>query len=385
MDAAANPFAPGAGTPPPALVGREPQLEAMRVLLARLGAGRPERSIVLCGLRGMGKTALLREMYRRAVEHGWRASYVEARRSLDLRATFVEQALEQLAGLSVTDKARATFDRALAFIKAVRAAARPGGVEVDVDPTLLAALGHSLEADLGALLSRLGEFARAQGIGVAFFCDELQELSSEAMEALCAAMHRVTQEQLPVALVAAGLPSLPGQLATAKSYAERLFSYPTVAALTAADVATALTDPLPEGVTVEQAALEAMVQYADGYPLLVQLVGTHAWNLAEGSTIRTQDVERAKPAAFASLSDELFLARWQRATPRERDYLRAVAGHSGHTTSGDAARAAGFADTTAAGPVRDQLIGKGLLWAPERGQIAFTIPLFELFIDGQPT
>jgi hypothetical protein len=383
MDPALNPFAPGAGTPPPALVGRDQQIEALRVLLARLSAGRPERSIVLCGLRGMGKTALLRELHLRAREADWRASYVEARSGLDVRLTFVEQALEQLAGLSIAEKATASFNRALSFIKALRAAANPGGVHVDVDPALLAPLGHSLEADLGALLSQLGEFAQAQGIGVVFFCDELQELDNAGMEAVCAAMHRVTQEQLPIALVAAGLPSLPGRLATAKSYAERLFSYPVVGPLSDDDARAALTAPLPIDVTIATDALDELVEFAEGYPLLLQLVGKHAWDLAPGPEIGKSDVALAKPAAFDSLSRELFLARWQRATPRERDYLRALAELGGHTTSGDAARGAGYADSTAAGPAREQLIAKGLLWAPERGQVAFTIPLFERFILDQ--
>jgi hypothetical protein len=384
MDPALNPFAPGAGTPPPALVGRDQQIEALRVLLARLSAGRPERSIVLCGLRGMGKTALLRELYLRARQAEWRVSYVEARSGLDIRLTFVEQALEQLAGLSVAEKAAASFNRALTFIKALRAAASPGGVQVDVDPALLAPLGHSLEADLGALLSRLGEFAQAQGIGVVFFCDELQELDNDGMEAVCAAMHRVTQEQLPIALVAAGLPSLPGRLATAKSYAERLFSYPVVGPLSDDEARAALTEPLPGDVTIAPGALDDLVQFAEGYPLLLQLVGKHAWDLADGPEIGESDVALAEPAAFDSLSRELFLARWQRATPRERDYLRAVAELGGQGTSGDAARGAGYPDSTAAGPARDQLIAKGLLCSPERGQVAFTIPLFERFIRDQP-
>jgi hypothetical protein len=196
-------------------------------------------------------------------------------------------------------------------------------------------------------------------------------------------MHRVTQEQLPIALVAAGLPSLPGRLATAKSYAERLFSYPVVGSLSDDDARAAITAPLPSDVTIAPDALDDLVEFAEGYPLLLQLVGKHAWDLADGPEIAKSDVALAKPAAFDSLSRELFLARWQRATPRERDYLRAVAELGGQTTSGDAARSAGYPDSTAAGPAREQLIAKGLLWAPERGQVAFTIPLFERFILDQ--
>ncbi len=380
MDRAVNPFAPGAGTAPPALVGRDQQLEQFDLLMQRLEAGRPERSMVLCGLRGMGKTALLREMFVRAGRAGWRASYLEARPTIDLRESFVTQVLQQLAGLSVVDRARATFDRTLGVVKAIRGAVSAPGVEIDVDPALLVSVGHSLEADLGVLLSRLGEFAREQGIGVVFFCDELQELNREAHEALCAAMHRMAQEQLPVALVAAGLPSLPGRLASAKSYAERLFSYPTIGRLEDVDARAAVLEPLPLPVAIEPEALDALVAYAGGYPLLLQLVAKHAWDLAEGDTITRSAVEASKPAAFDTLSDELFLARWQRATARERDYLVAVAGLGGRAASGAAARAAGFPTSAAAGTVRDQLIAKGILWAPERGWVEFTIPLFERFI-----
>lgn len=280
--------------------------------------------MVLCGLRGMGKTVLLREMQRRARTLEWRTSYLEARRALDLRQSLGVQILEQLAGMSVRDRASVAFDRLLALVKAVRVTAG-SAASVEVDPALLAGLGHSLEADIGALLSRLGEFATAQQIGVVFFVDELQELERDSLEALCAAMHRVGQEQLPVALVAAGLPTLPGQLADAKSYAERLFSYPIIDRLGRESAAAALAAPLPDSVHLDEAALHAMLDFANGYPLLLQLAGKHAWDAAPGESITTEAVEIALPAAFESLSRELFLARWQRATDRERDYLGGLA------------------------------------------------------------
>jgi hypothetical protein len=256
---------------------------------------------------------------------------------------------------------------------------------IEVDPALLASLGHSLEGDIGAMLSRLGEFAAEQETGTVFFIDELQELNRDSMEAICAAMHRVGQEQLPVALVAAGLPSLPGQLAAAKSYAERLFSYPVVGRLDREAATSALVAALPAGVTIDDAALGELLAFADGYPLLLQLAGKQVWDHATGPAITRADVDMALPSAFEALSRELFLARWQRATERERDYLSGLAAAGGTGSSAAVAVGAGFASTAAAGPVRDTLITKGLVWAPERGQVAFTMPLFERFITAQRT
>lgn len=384
MDPTVNPYTPGAGTQPRALAGREHELDEVDVLRRRLQLGFPERGVVLCGLRGMGKTVLLREMARRARHDDWRVSFIEARRGTDLREAFTTAALEQLAGLSISERALAAFSRAMSLIRAVRATVTPE-MQIDLAPGDLLTVGRSLEADLGELLARVGALAREQGIGVAFFVDELQELAAEDLAALCAAMHRVSQEELPVAFVAAGLPSLPGLLAAAKSYAERLFAYPQVGLLPDAAAAHAIREP-PRKVLGERApaldddAVERMVRFAGGYPMLLQAIGKHAWNRASGDRITLDDAAAAEAEAFADLSRELFLARWQRATPRERDYLVAIASTGSECTSADAAARAGFASSTAAGPARDQLIAKGLLWAPERGRIAFTMPLFERFV-----
>jgi len=384
MNPTLNPYTPGAGTQPRALAGREAELDAFDVLLARLHHGLPERGIVLCGLRGMGKTVLLREMAARARSHDWRVSFVEARAGTDLRDTFTAAALDQLAGLSIAERALTAFKHAMSVVHALRATVAPE-LRVDADPAAMLTVGRSLEADLGVLLSRIGELARAQGIGLAFFVDELQELTPEGLAAICAAMHRVTQEELPVALVGAGLPSLPGLLSEAKSYAERLFAYPRIGPLTDAAARAALVEP-PRRVlgddapTLDDDAVERMVHYAAGYPTLLQAIGKRAWNLAEGDRITLADARAAEDAAFDDLARELFLARWQRATPRERDYLAALASIGSECTSAEAAHAAGFPSTTAAGPAREQLIAKGLLWAPERGRVAFTMPLFERFV-----
>lgn len=384
MDPTRNPYTPGAGTQPRALAGRERELEAFDVLLARLSNGLPDRGIVLCGLRGMGKTVLLREMATRAREQDWRVAFVEARAGTDLRDTFTAAALEQLAGLSIAERALTAFKRTMTIVHALRTTVTPE-LRIDADPAALLTVGRSLEADLGVLLSRIGELARAQGIGMAFFVDELQELTPEGLAAICAAMHRVNQEELPVALVGAGLPSLPGLLSDAKSYAERLFAYPRIGLLDDTAAREALREP-PRKVlgadapTLEDDAVARMVGFAAGYPMLLQAIGKRAWDFASDDRITLDDVVAAERLAFDDLAHELFLARWQRATPRERDYLAAIASIGSECSSAEAARTAGFANSTAAGPARDQLIGKGMLWAPERGRIAFTMPLFERFV-----
>lgn len=384
MDPSLNPYTPGAGTQPRALAGRERELESFDLLLARLGNGLPERSIVLCGLRGMGKTVLLREMASRARPREWRVAFAEARSGVDLRDTFTTAALEQLAGLSIAERALTAFQRTMSVVHALRATVSPGS-QLDADPGTLLTVGRSLEADLGVLLSRIGELARAQGIGLVFFVDELQELAPEGLAAICAAMHRVGQEELPVAFVGAGLPSLPGLLSEAKSYAERLFAYPRIGSLDDEASRAAIREP-PRKVlgadapAIDDAAVERMVRFAVGYPMLLQAIGKRTWDMADGDRIVLADAVAAEAVAFDDLAQELFLARWQRASPRERDYLAAIASIGEECTSAEAASAAGFAGTTAAGTVRDQLIGKGLLWSPRRGRIAFTMPLFGRFV-----
>jgi AAA ATPase-like protein len=385
MKAETNPYTPGAGTQPRALAGREQELAGFDVLLSRLSNGLPERSMMLCGLRGMGKTVLLREMASHARVAGWRTSFIEARAGTDLRDTFTAAALEQLAGLSVRERALGAFKQAMNVIHAIRAVAAPE-IQSEIDPGTLLTVGRSLEADLGVLVSRVGELARDQGTGIAFFVDEVQELDGESLAALCAAMHRVSQEELPVVLVGAGLPSLPGLLAEAKSYAERLFAYPRIGLLPEPAARQAIVEP-PRRVLgddaplLEDTAVDRMVRFAAGFPMLLQAVGKHAWNRAQDARITEDDATAAEDDAFEELTKELFLARWQRATPRERDYLAAIATHGSSCTSAEAARLAGYPSTTAAGPARDQLIAKGLVWAPARGEVAFTMPLFDRFLQ----
>ncbi len=384
MDAGINPYTPGAGTRPRALAGRERELASFDTLVTRLQNGLPERSIVLCGLRGMGKTVLLREMAGRARARGWRVSFIEARSATDLRDTFTAAALDQLAGLSIAERALAAFQRAIGIVQAIRATVAPE-LRGDADAAAMLTVGRSLEADLGVLLSRLGELAQAQGTGLVFFVDELQELAPEGLAAVCAAMHRVNQEELPIALVGAGLPSLPGLLSEAKSYAERLFAYPQIGLLEDEAAREAIVEP-PRRVlgahapVLDDDAVERMVAFAGGYPMLLQAIGKRAWDVAGEGRIALQDAIGAEQDAFDDLARELFLARWQRATPRERDYLAGMALHGSETSSAEAARGGGFAGTSAAAPVREQLIGKGLLWAPQRGRVAFTMPLFERFV-----
>lgn len=384
MDPLLNPYTPGAGTQPRALVGRDAELERARVLLGRLERGLPERSIVMTGLRGVGKTVLLGRMQRMAAGQDWLAIVIEARREVDLRERLAVEVQKLLEDLDRGPGARAAVARLRNLLPSLRGSiSTTGELTVGLEPT------HEpppLEDDVVEVVHRLGVAASAAGRGVVLFVDELQELGRTSMEALCAAMHRASQETHPVALVAAGLPTLPGLMAAAKSYAERLFAYPELGALHDFDARAAIVEPT-RGVAVDggpvtfsPTGLARMVAYAEGWPMMLQAIGKHAWAHAQRPHIEERDVAAAEEDAFAELSHELFRSRWQRATPRQRDYLSAIASSGDRARSADAARMAGFSSAQSAGPTRDELISKGLIYAPQRGFVAFTVPRFDRFI-----
>lgn len=386
MDPVLNPYTPGAGTPPRALVGRDRELEQFRVLLGRLERELPERSMVLTGLRGVGKTVLLGRMRRMATEQEWLGILVEARREVDLRQRLAAGVQDVLEDLDRSERARAAVARLRNWLPTFRGTITASGeLSLTLDPTQRPTA--PLEDDLVVLIERLGIAARAAGRGVALFIDELQELGHEPMEALCAAIHRANQETHPVALVAAGLPTLPGLLAEAKSYAERLFAYPEIGALDDSVAREAIVAPTRDveldgggRISFSEAALTRMVGFAEGYPMMLQAIGKHTWAHAGGPRVEETDVAAAEQDAFGELSRELFRSRWQRATPRQRDYLTAIAVHGPSARSAEAARLANFNTPQAAGPTRDELIVKGLVYAPRRGTVAFTVPQFDRFI-----
>ena len=379
MDPILNPFTPGAGVPPRVWVGRDRELEAAAILLGRLQVGYAERSIVLTGLRGVGKTVLLGRMRRHAEEHGWLTATFEARADVDLR--------DELA--SVAQRFLETVDP-VARLETELARLRGWLPQLAVgDVSLVAASGPpaSLERDVVGLVERLGNAARRAEVGVALFVDELQDAPPAALAALCAALHRAAQDQTPIALIGAGLPTLPGILAAAKSYSERLFTYPTVGRLddersksAIRDTLTALELPTGGHPGIEPDALDALVGFAEGYPMFLQSIGKHAWARATPPTITVADVRAAEGPAARELSDDLFRARWQRATPRQRDYMASLARAGGTATSRETAVGAGHTSTTDASPIRDELITKGIVYAPQRGRVAFTVPRFDRFV-----
>ena len=397
MDPIRNPYAPGAGQRPPELAGRDEQLDAFDVVLERVARGRPERSIVLTGLRGVGKTVLLNALRSAAVRAGWGTGKLEARPDQSLRrplASAVHQAVRELG------PAGGAGDHALGVVKAFAQREPAGGsgrgaakLRDRWNPgiTVPAVTGRAdsgdIEIDLVELLSDLGGTASDTGRGIAVFIDEMQDLGPDDVSALCAACHEISQARLPVIVVGAGLPHLPSVLSASKSYSERLFRYSRIDRLdrAAADAALALpAEDEDAGFTSE--ALEAMYAATGGYPYFIQAYRKAVWDLAPASPMTADDVAVAAPEAESELAVGFFGSRFERATPGEREYLRAMADVA--VALGDEPDAVPTADVAAhlgrkpqsLSPARDGLIKKGLIFSGERGSVAFTVPHFGMFL-----
>lgn len=385
MDPVRNPFAPGAGTQPPELVGRDELLEIMRIAIARTRLGNPAKSLMMVGLRGVGKTVLLDRMRDQTEAGGDLALRIEAPEGRSLPAILAPQLRQALLKLSRIEQARDLAHRALrglaGFAKALKV--KYGDIEVgfDQEPEPGLADNGDLEHDLQALLEAVGMAARRGGVAVVLFIDELQYVPEDQLAALITALHRTAQRRLPVLLVGAGLPQLRGRMGEAKSYAERLFDYPEVGPLPRKDAYTAIRLPVEEqGVEIDEAALDLIFQNTRGYPYFVQEWGKHAWDVADRSPITRDDVEQATRTTIAALDESFFRVRFDRLTPAEKRYLRAMAelGEGPHR-SGDIAEQLGV-DVTSLGPRRASLIGKGMIWSPSHGDTAFTVPLFDAFM-----
>jgi hypothetical protein len=385
-----NPYTPGAGTRPKELAGRDAEIAHFDTLLGRLERGNPERSMIVSGLRGVGKTVLLNEFERRAEEQGWGYATLEARSSsLDIRSEIARMAQEALLEISLRHRAKESLRKVAGLLKAFNFTANERGqLEGSVDfAAALEGPTGSLERDLVRLLQELGRAAADHGTGVVFFIDEMQLISRADLEAIVAAIHRAGQRSLPVAIVGAGLPVLPGKLAEAKSYAERLFAYPQLGPLPDRAARRALERPAEVAVPnrpvrFEPGAVEAVLAFSEGYPVFLQAHGKHAWDRAQAPDVITlADVEAARPRALAELDTELFLSRVQRTTPRERVYLAAMADlGDGWQATGEVARRAGYQTTQQVGPLRQGLIDKGLIYAPDHGKVAYTVPHFGDFM-----
>lgn len=385
MNPITNPFAPGAGTPPPELAGRDELRETIRVALERVRAGRPAKSILMVGLRGVGKTVLLDRMRDDAEAVGIQTMRVEAPESRSLPALLAPQLRQALLRLSRNEHAQELAQRALkglaGFAKALKLKYQDIEVGFDFAPEPGLADNGDLENDLQALLEAVGAAAQKGGTALVLFADEIQYVQEDELAALITALHRTVQRRLPVILVGAGLPQLRGRMGRAKSYAERLFDFPEIGPLDLFAAKIAIVKPVEAlGVRVEEEAMQRIFSETRGYPYFLQEWGKHAWDIAVASPITYQDVVLASRETVASLDESFFRVRFDRLTPAEKKYLRAMAeiGPGPHR-SGDIAEKLGR-QVTALGPTRNQVISKGMVWSPSHGDTAFTVPLFDEFM-----
>jgi hypothetical protein len=385
MDPIKNPFAPGAGCPPPELVGRDPILEQADILFGRIKQKKPEKSMLLTGLRGVGKTVLLNEIERKARGKKYHTIAVEAHEDKPLgsliapglRSLLFE--LNRMAG--AVDKVKRGLAVLRSFIGAFNVTVEGVKLGLDIEPEKGVADSGDLEIDLPSLFEAIGEAAQDRKSAAGIFIDEIQYLKPKELGALIMAMHKVQQRQLPLVLLGAGLPILPGMAGESKSYAERLFSFPDIGALSAPDTEKAVQEPAKAvGVEFGTNALEEIFRLTKGYPYFVQEWGYQAWNRAPSSPITMQIVQDATTAVTARLDQNFFRVRYDRLTPSEKNFLRAMAdlGPESHRT-GDIADALKV-KVTSLGPVRAKLIKKGMIYSPAHGEMAFTVPLFNEFM-----
>lgn len=384
MDPRLNPYTPNAGARPPVLVGRADLLTAFDVLLARLLRGRTEQSMIVTGLRGVGKTVLLGELRRMAEVQGWTAVEAEITKQMEFGPRIAQLARRALLGIAPKARWKDRARRAAGILKSFTLTVSTDGAlsaALDIEPVEGVADSGDLANDLTDLFVGLGEAARDQGTGVVFLFDEIQFLTRPQFEALIAALHKTVQRALPVTLVGAGLPQIPRLAGEAKSYAERLFTFPQIGKLAEADAVKALAAPARElGVDFSAKATAEIVAYTQGYPYFIQEYGKIVWDEAEESPISLKTVRAVRPLVEAKLDGSFFRVRIERATPHELRYLRAMAElGEGPCKASDVAAVLGRASEQL-GPTRSRLIDKGLLYTPGYGLAAFTVPQFDRFL-----
>jgi len=385
MDKIKNPFSPGAGSPPPEMAGRDAILEHARALLGRVRAKRPEKSLLLTGLRGVGKTVLLNDIERMAIDAGYRTLLVEAHEGKPLAVLLAPHLrrllfdLDRLAGAG--NKAKRGIAVLKSFIGAINIKVGDFDIGLDIEPESGSADSGDLEVDLPSLFTAVAEAAEERQVAVAILIDEIQYFSTDELSALIMAMHKMQQRQLPLVLIGAGLPILPGLAGESKSYAERLFSFPEVGPLPEPDAFTAIQAPIrAAGESIEPEALQEIYRMTQGYPYFLQEWGYQAWNHAVTSPITLQDVRESSALVSKRLDENFFRVRFDRLTPREKNYLRAMAElGQGPYRTGDVADKLNVKINTL-GPVRASLIKKGMVFSPSHGDMAFTVPLFDEFM-----
>jgi len=385
MDPRLNPYAPGAGTPPPELAGRDDLIERAAVALDRIAAGRSARSLILIGLRGVGKTVLLNRIREDAETRGLVSVKIEAPEERSLPALLTPALRGMLLRLDRGQAARAGAQKAMralaGFARALKVKFQDIEFGLDIESEAGLADSGDLDTDLTDLLAAIGAAAAERGVAAALFIDELQYVPEPQLAALITALHSASQARLPITMVAAGLPQLVGQTGRAKSYAERLFEFVPVDRLDDEAARAALILPAKrEGVAFEPAAVEEILHQTLGYPYFLQEWGKHSWSVAAASPIRGEDARAATTQALAELDASFFRVRFDRLTPAEKRYMRAMAELGGGPhRSGDIAEVLGR-KVTAVAPVRNTLIAKGMLYSPSHGDTAFTVPLFDGFM-----
>lgn len=385
MNPIENPFAPGAGTPPPELAGRDALRATIHVAIERVRRGLPAKSILMVGLRGVGKTVLLDRMREDAESGGIQTLRIEAPENRSLPALLAPQLRQALLRLSRNQQAKEFAQRALrglaGFAKALKVKYQDIEVGFDFEPEPGLADNGDLENDLQVLLEVVGLAVQKAGSALVLFIDEIQYVQEDELAALITALHRTIQRRLPVMMVGAGLPQLRGRMGRAKSYAERLFDFPEIGPLDPIAARTAIVKPLEAlHVGVEEAALARIVDETRGYPYFLQEWGKHVWDVATVSPITSRDVEQATRETIAALDESFFRVRFDRLTPAEKKYLRAMSEiGAGPHRSGDIAEKL-HRPVTSLGPTRNQLIAKGMIWSPSHGDTAFTVPLFNEFM-----
>jgi hypothetical protein len=395
VDPIRNPFAPGAGQRPPELAGRERELKAFEVVLERVARGRPERSLVLTGLRGVGKTVLLGELRAMAVRHKWGAGKIEARPDAELRRPLSAALHRAIRDLAVRHRAPDRVEEVLGVLKAFALRANKADAKlrdrwqpgIDVPTAQGRADSGDIEIDLVELFTDVAELAADVGTGVALLIDEMQDLQPDDVSALCAACHELSQSGAPLVVVGAGLPHLPAVLSASKSYSERLFRYARIDRLSREDADFAVMAPIErEDAGIEPEALDALFDASGGYPYFIQAYGKAAWDAAPSDPITVKDVQVAAPEAESELAVGFFGSRYERATPAEREYLQAMAeltqGRDEPAGTADVAVFLGRKPSSLS-PARDSLMKKGLVYSAERGQIAFTVPHFGHYLLGR--
>jgi len=392
MDPVRNPYAPGAGQRPPELAGRDREIQQFEVVLERVARARPERSMVLTGLRGVGKTVLLNTFRSMALQRLWGTGKLEARPDQSIRRPVASALHMAVRELAPRHRAPDRIDDFLGVLKAfaLRDPKAPKGASsvnlgIDVPAARGRADSGDLEVDLTELFTDAASVAADLGVGIALFVDEMQDIPAADVSALCAACHELSQVGGPLIVVGAGLPHLPSVLSASKSYSERLFRYARIDRLDREAADQALIAPAErEDVIFKQEALDALYEAADGYPYFVQAYGKVTWDVAAASPVTAADVSVAAPEAEGELAVGFFGSRYERATPAEREYMRAMAAIGDEPVPTSAVAEELGRRPSSLSPSRDGLIKKGLIYSSERGLIAFTVPHFGKFLRSQP-